>query len=180
MKLRLDTDLDIIQAAAKKAGALYARVGGDREEGAADAILLVISYEVRNISSREYLINYLARRAAGDLIRAYQRRQGLTLSKPLTFVSLESVDAAAIIDDSRDDRVVCADEIGRVIKWLTVAQVLAEMPLRDREIINRWLTGVRQNRIAQIYELSTARVSQVIKEFKARARALLEGVDDAR
>lgn len=174
MRLTYDDNLDEILAISRRAGALYARFGGDREEGAAEAVVLIIGYDIPPHLTAEHRFNYLARRAAGEMIRKYQKSHGLTLKNPPVLMSLDDVTAEIVAPVSaiEQEETTAAAAIDRALDWLTVAEVLAEMNIRDAVIIQAWLSGYKQREIARAYQLTPPRVSQIITDFKARARAL--------
>ena len=164
-------DLATILELSKKIAAAFVRItgrrdlGGDAENDAVIA-LLSIEYDASNAGAK----SYLKKRALGQLIRDYQNKTGQRLKNKPRFV--EYVETAT---RATDDEIARADETN---DKTAIDKALQTFPQRDRAFLSEWITGKKQIKIAADLGLTRGRISQIISQFKVRARFFRQ-YDDA-
>ena len=165
-------DLATILELSKKIAAAFVRItgrrdlGGDAENDAVIA-LLSIEYDATNAGAK----SYLKKRALGQLIRDYQNKTGQRLKNKPRFVEyVETATRATVEDDGAR-----ADEIN---DKTAIDKALRTFPQRDRAFLSEWITGKKQIKIAADLGLTRGRISQIISQFKSRARFFRQ-YDDA-
>lgn len=167
-RLTFADDLDTLTALSKSVAAAFVRISGRadlRDDAVNDALvaLLSIDYDATNAGAR----SYLKKRALGALIRDYQRKTGRRLKNAPKFI--EYTDAATVAPPSFDDDDNGVDHTGDDDKT-AVEIALQCFSGRELEIIKEWLSGKKQIKIASDRNLTRGRISQIIAQFKHKAR----------